>query len=745
MKHLRRQSIFLICSCLILLPCAPLNVRAQDNPEQGKKIFDNYATVTTMVNPAAGALFKTTGEMLDLFGYFGNKPDPVGEALKRINERLTILETKVATLESEMQKVKNELFRTQNGDRIRFLKDRHQALQHLVDELREKPTEKARKRTLANDAQRIAGRFLDDPEMDIWKWNDMRERDQLMLPADFKPLPALEYYVVTLVTWMAAIENAAEGDYEFAKREYGRELQKHIAMLSVRPNWKDADEAETLPENIKVRIGCTLEPMSRQSTDRKCQIEEWCQDQLARMSRTIEFHEVIMPLNSDLCNVPPGASALGSEAELERMYGTEVMEQLAKKLDLLKVRGSVRDQFIGTFDPTTYAAQYLYGVKPNGDLLWYMHRAATRKAGASSPTGQVTDADRARKYDTRASEGQKTTSSGLSTAPAPPTVLALGRVKLPPTGASPPRSICDAARDARARNSPAAPGLEARCRAAGELSNIQAAGQEATSAAAAKLGTVLTQTVEMGNFDVTHFLDGPKGVGSGWGDFKHLFSGGNGIVYAITKDGKLLRYKHLDFGIGARSWEDAKEVGSGWGDFKNVFSPGDGIVYAIRQDGKLLWYKHREARQPDPGYRSLGRVRVGGEWEGPKEVGHGWGDFKQVFSGGEGVIYAITQGGELWWYKHNGAATGAGLEVAGAWEGYKVVGTGWRNFEKVLSPGEGVIYAMKPTGELLWYKHNGYKDGSVAWQGPAEVAADWKDFLFVFPNMAGTWTPPVVR
>ena len=41
----------------------------------------------------------------------------------------------------------------------------------------------------------------------------------------------------------------------------------------------------------------------------------------------------------------------------------------------------------------------------------------------------------------------------------------LGRVKLPPTSPlNPPRSICEAAKGARARNSPAASGLEAQCR-----------------------------------------------------------------------------------------------------------------------------------------------------------------------------------------------------------------------------------------------------------------------------------------
>ncbi len=47
-----------------------------------------------------------------------------------------------------------------------------------------------------------------------------------------------------------------------------------------------------------------------------------------------------------------------------------------------------------------------------------------------------------------------------------PTVRAVGRVKLPTgTPSGPPLSICEAAQQARARNSPAAPGLEAQCEA----------------------------------------------------------------------------------------------------------------------------------------------------------------------------------------------------------------------------------------------------------------------------------------
>lgn len=103
-------------------------------------------------------------------------------------------------------------------------------------------------------------------------------------------------------------------------------------------------------------------------------------------------------------------------------------------------------------------------------------------------------------------------------------------------------------------------------------------------------------------------------------------------------------------------------------------------------------------------------------------------------------MYAVTTDGVLKWYRNLSYLTGVK-----AWDGPKDVGTGWQNFKTIFSPGDGDIYAVRLTGELIWYKHDGYKDGSVSWQTPVEIAADWKDFLFVFPRMTGTYTPPVVR
>jgi hypothetical protein len=70
MKRLRQLLFLLACCCLVLPPGVLKKARAQNTPADGKKVFDNYFTVKTMVYPPAGASFKVAKEMLDLFGSF---------------------------------------------------------------------------------------------------------------------------------------------------------------------------------------------------------------------------------------------------------------------------------------------------------------------------------------------------------------------------------------------------------------------------------------------------------------------------------------------------------------------------------------------------------------------------------------------------------------------------------------------------------------------------------------------------
>jgi hypothetical protein len=219
-----------------------------------------------------------------------------------------------------------------------------------------------------------------------------------------------------------------------------------------------------------------------------------------------------------------------------------------------------------------------------------------------------------------------------------------------------------------------------------------------------------------------------KQVGVGW-NFKQLFASG-GILYGIQDNGDLMWYQHLGREDGTFRWEGPKKVGNGWGAFTNVFSGGDGIIYAVeavvgglsaiygqrpapKTGGNLIWYRH--VGQKDGSFR----------WEGPKKVGTGWSGLRQVFYGGDGIIYAIQENGDLMWCRHLGREDGTFR-----WEGMKKVGTGWGGFTKVFSGGDGVIYAVQDNGDLLWYRHDGRTDGSFRWAAAAgkKVGSGWYKF-----------------
>ena len=230
-----------------------------------------------------------------------------------------------------------------------------------------------------------------------------------------------------------------------------------------------------------------------------------------------------------------------------------------------------------------------------------------------------------------------------------------------------------------------------------------------------------------------------KIVGSGWQELEHVFSAGNGIIYAVTADGELRWFRHGGYreGGGLETWEPQdtghRVVGRGWNNLRHVFWGGDGVIYVIAQNGELRWLKHN-------GYPNGGDLQT---WEpqdtGHRVVGSGWGDVVHVFSAGNGIIYAVTPTGELRWFRHRGYLHGGGLDT---WEpqdtGHKVVGRGWQDVRHVVWGGHGIIYAVAADGTLRWYKHNGYASGGdlSTWEpqdtGHRIAATGWGEMQHVF-------------
>ncbi|HEY0659915.1 MAG TPA: tachylectin-related carbohydrate-binding protein [Lysobacter sp.] len=97
------------------------------------------------------------------------------------------------------------------------------------------------------------------------------------------------------------------------------------------------------------------------------------------------------------------------------------------------------------------------------------------------------------------------------------------------------------------------------------------------------------------------------------------------------------------------------------------------------------------------------------------------------FSAAATSIYAVKPSGAMLFYKHAGTDDGAASWPIQAQE----IGSGW-NFQHVFAGDDGAIYAIKPNGDMLFYKHTGTDDGSASWPIQAQKIGDGWNFQQVF-------------
>lgn len=194
--------------------------------------------------------------------------------------------------------------------------------------------------------------------------------------------------------------------------------------------------------------------------------------------------------------------------------------------------------------------------------------------------------------------------------------------------------------------------------------------------------------------------------------FKHLIHDGYSF-YGITDTGALLWYRDLN-NNGTVGWAPAsgKQIGVGWGKFIRIFPGSDpGEIYAVEPSGNLLWYRDL-ARDGSNGAGG----NSGWDHSSGQTIGEGWNAVLHVFPGPNGVIYAVKPTGELLWFKDL-------KQTAPRWANKgvgKQIGVGWNNAAKIVSSrhaappqsfNDYVIYFVKPNGDLLWY-HDDRADGS---------------------------------
>jgi hypothetical protein len=200
-------------------------------------------------------------------------------------------------------------------------------------------------------------------------------------------------------------------------------------------------------------------------------------------------------------------------------------------------------------------------------------------------------------------------------------------------------------------------------------------------------------------------------ISQGWQSFKFLFSGGDGIIYAVLPTGELLFYQDIlrngtNSPDGSSGWHanSGKQIGYGWQNFKFIFSGGNGVIYAVKPTGELLFYK-------DIARDGLNAPDGSTGWQpNGSQIGTGWHGFIFLISGENGVIYGVLPNGDLLWYQY----LGTGEFNWHPNSGRNPIGNGWNNFRFLLSGGNRIIYGVHPTGEVRWYRYLG--NGEFNWE-----------------------------
>jgi hypothetical protein len=101
-------------------------------------------------------------------------------------------------------------------------------------------------------------------------------------------------------------------------------------------------------------------------------------------------------------------------------------------------------------------------------------------------------------------------------------------------------------------------------------------------------------------------------------------------------------------------------------------------------------------------------------------------------------IYALRPDGRMLWYRHDGAPLGTGTEQVGSWVGGTPISDGWGGFKHVMPGGGNVIHAVTPDGKFLWYRHDGFNTGARReWNGAKEIGSGWESFKHVFSGGNG--------
>lgn len=202
--------------------------------------------------------------------------------------------------------------------------------------------------------------------------------------------------------------------------------------------------------------------------------------------------------------------------------------------------------------------------------------------------------------------------------------------------------------------------------------------------------------------------------------FDPVTYGGGALIFAVNPQGELLEFED------ARSerangtphptithkFNFIRKIDDGWNQYTQVAST------AINDTDLAVFATIPNGDLMQIGIKNYRRGPTS-VVKNPTRIGNGW-TGTTIFSPGEGVLYGVKPNGDLQWYRHK-----APLAFPGGynWRPDNRIGWGWGGTRHLFSTGNGVIYAVKDNYDLYWYRHLSYETG----EGLSQGAGHWAE------------------
>ncbi|MFJ9611566.1 tachylectin-related carbohydrate-binding protein, partial [Kitasatospora sp. NPDC101176] len=117
-----------------------------------------------------------------------------------------------------------------------------------------------------------------------------------------------------------------------------------------------------------------------------------------------------------------------------------------------------------------------------------------------------------------------------------------------------------------------------------------------------------------------------------------------------------------------------RQIGQHWEGARLLVGGGDGILYMVHQDGRLLYYRDERQDGSNAPDGSTGWAANSG-----KQIGQHWEQLNRMIGGPKGVIYGVQQDGRLFYYQDENRDGSNAPDGSTGWSANsrKQIGQGW--------------------------------------------------------------------